>query len=149
MALVAIRLDMRPGEYGGAAFAEPVELEIGGGKVPTGPWADLGLPTYSGIGVYEQKLDFTEKELGHQIILDLGQVLVAAEVLVNGRSAGVRLADPYQFDLSELLQPGENTISIRVANTLAPHYTVTNKVFNLGPTTSGLLGPVIVEFRPE
>ena len=31
---------------------------------------------------------------------------------------------------------------MRVANTIAPHYTVTNHSDNLGPTDSGLLGPV-------
>ena len=34
--------------------------------------------------------------------LDLGQVLVAAEVFINERSAGVRLARPFKFDLSGL-----------------------------------------------
>ena len=110
--------------------------------IQAGPWADFALPTYSGIGVYEQTVRFTKEELADRTELDLGQVLVAAEVLVNGKSAGVRLARPFRFDLSGLLVEGDNTIEVRVANTIAPHYTVTNEVNALGPVESGLIGPV-------
>ncbi len=40
------------------------------------------------------------------------------EVLVNGQSAGVRLWEPYQVEITDLLKPGENTLELRVANTL-------------------------------
>lgn len=142
---VAIRLDMQPGAYGGAAFPLPPRVELQGGRIQPGLWADLGLPTYSGIGVYRQNVRLTPSQQGRRTILDLGQVLVAAEVFVNDRSAGVRLARPFQFDLSKLLREGENTIEVHVANTIAPHYTVTNRVQNLGPTDSGLLGPVTLK----
>ena len=39
-----------------------------------------------------------------------------AEVLVNGQSAGARLWNPYEWDLTELVRPGENTIEIVVGN---------------------------------
>ena len=38
----------------------------------------------------------------------------------------------------------DNTIEVRVANTIAPHYT-TIPALHLGPTASGLIGPVILE----
>ena len=78
--------------------------------------------------------------MGRRMVLDLGRVLVAAEVLVNDRSAGVRLARPFQFDLTELIRTGTNTLEVRVANTIAPHYTVTNRV-QIG-THLRILGPV-------
>jgi len=78
---------------------------------------------------------------------DLGQVLVAAEVLVNGVNAGVRVARPFKFDISELIHDGANTIEVRVANTIAPHYT-TIPAQNLGPTDSGLIGPVRLLHAP-
>jgi hypothetical protein len=84
----------------------------------------------------------TEQEAGRPTELDLGNVLVAAELLVNGQSVGVRLARPFRFDISDFLQPGDNLLEVRVANTLAPHYLQTNESTNLGPTDSGLLGPV-------
>ncbi|MHC4401688.1 MAG: glycosylhydrolase-like jelly roll fold domain-containing protein, partial [Planctomycetota bacterium] len=141
---VALRLEMEPGAYGGAAFPLPIGLEVGGGTIQPGKWADFAMPTYSGIGVYEQPVTLTAEEARRRTELDLGEVLVAAEVLVNGKPAGVRLARPFKFDLAGVVREGENTIEVRVANTIAPHYTVTNRVHNLGPTASGLIGPVIL-----
>ena len=82
-------------------------------------------------------------------MLDLGQVLVAAEVLVNGESAGVRIARPFTFDLTGRLKPGENTLEVRVANTIAPHYdTIPSDA--QGPVDSGLIGPVaLYQLTPE
>lgn len=142
---VTIRLEMEPGAYGGAAFVLPIGLTLEGGTIQVGEWAKYGLPTYSGIGVYKQKVGFTAAQLQRHIVLDLGQVLVAAEVLVNGKPVGVRLARPFKFDLTRFVKEGENTLEVRVANTIAPHYTMTNQVHNLGPTASGLIGPVILE----
>jgi len=139
---VAVRLEMEPGAYGGAAFPLPIGVELEGGTIRVGEWTRFGLPTYSGIGVYEQTVLFAAEEVSRQTLLDLGQVLVSAEVLVNGVSAGVRLARPFRFDLTGLVREGGNTLEVRVANTIAPHYTVTNRVANLGPTASGLIGPV-------
>jgi len=139
---VSIRLEMQPGAYGGAAFTEPIALHLKGGQIQTGCWADYAMPTYSGIGVYKQTVSFNADQADKRVVLDLGQVLVAAEVLVNGTQAGVRLARPFTFDLTGLVRPGDNTLEIRIANTIAPHYTVTNWVHNLGPTSSGLVGPV-------
>ncbi len=56
----------------------------------------------------------------------------------------MRLARPFRFDLTGLLHAGQNRLEVRVANTIAPHYTVTNESHNLGPTDSGLLGPVVL-----
>lgn len=65
--------------------------------------------------------------------------------LVNGRSAGIRVAAPFRFDLSELLYPGNNAIGVRVANTLAPYYTVLFWPRTPGHTVSGLTSPVVLK----
>jgi hypothetical protein len=138
---VAVRLEMAPGAYAGAAFPQPIGLTLEGGTIRPGLWADYALPTYSGVGVYSQQLAFAASELDRRVLLDLGQVLVAAEVRVNGERVGVRLARPFEFDLSSFVHEGENQLEVRVANTIAPHYT-TIPALNLGPTDSGLIGPV-------
>ena len=51
---------------------------------------------------------------------------------------------PFKYELTKYLQEGHNTIEVRVANTIAPHYT-TIPALHLGPTASGLIGPVILE----
>ncbi len=142
---VAMQVQMQPGAYAGAAFPLPLSIELQGGTIQPGLWADWGLPTYSGIGVYRQTFACSAEQLDRRTVLDLGQVLVAAEVLMNGRSAGIRLARPFQFDVTSLLKEGANQLEIRVANTIAPDYTVTNHSENLGPTDSGLLGPVTLK----
>ena len=120
-------------------------IELSGqGVIGLGRWEDFGLATYSGVGVYRQDVTLTAEEAGRRSELDLGQVHVSAEVLVNGRSAGIRVAAPFRFDLSELLHPGDNTIEVRVANTLAPHYTVLFWPRTPGDTVSGLAGPVVL-----
>ena len=133
---------MEKGAYAGAAFDQPIKLKLEGGVIQTGLWNDYALPTYSGIGVYKQKIKFNKADSQQKIELDLGEVLVAAEVLVNGKSAGSKLAAPFKYDLSGLLQSGENEIEIKVANTLAPHYSIPLKALHLGPVNSGLVGPV-------
>jgi hypothetical protein len=42
----------------------------------------------------------------------------AVEVVVNGQTAGVRLWEPYEIDITDVVQPGENTLELRVTNTL-------------------------------
>lgn len=142
VATVAVRLKMQPGNYAGAAFDLPVELELHGGKIQPGPWENYAMPTYSGIGVYNQNIHFTEEEAGRSVELNLGDVRVAAEVFVNGKSAGVRVAKPFKFDLTDFIKSGDNEFEIRVANTLAPHYSYPDLARNLGPVKSGLIGPV-------
>jgi glycosyl hydrolase family 106( putative alpha-L-rhamnosidase)/glycosyl hydrolase family 2/alpha-L-rhamnosidase-like protein len=138
---VSIRMKMEKGKYGGAAFPKPISLQLKDGLIETGDWKNFAMPTYSGIGIYKQTVSFAQEELKKKTILDLGIVRVAAEVLVNNKSVGVRLARPYKFDISSYLREGDNTIEVRVANTIAPHYT-TIPALHIGPTESGLLGPV-------
>jgi hypothetical protein len=63
------------------------------------------------------------------------------EVLVNGQSAGVRLWAPYQIEVTDLLKPGENTLELRVANTLV-------NLLEAVERPSGLAGaPKLVPYR--
>jgi hypothetical protein len=144
---VAMRINMKHGEYAGAAFENPVKLKLGGGKIKEGLWQDFALPTYSGIGVYKQTIYFSEEEANREIVMDLGEVYVACEVFINGKSAGKRVAKPFKFNVSDLVKPGENEIEIRVANTLAPHYSFPARALNLGPVESGLVGPVLLRLK--
>jgi len=133
---------MEQGKYAGAAFDQAIQLTLEGGIIQPGLWSDFALPSYSGIGVYKQKITLNKTESQQKIEIDLGEVYVAAEVKVNGNSAGSKVAAPYKFDLSGLVQVGENEIEIRIANTLAPHYSIPKKAMHLGPVKSGLVGPV-------
>ncbi len=62
-----------------------------------------------------------------------------AEVKVNGKNAGSRIAPPYAFDLTSLVRPGDNEIEILITNTGQARWT---DPWQRGDATSGLFGPV-------
>ena len=76
--------------------------------------------------------------------LNLGDVAASAEVLINGRSAGVKVSPPWKVDLTRLVQSGDNRIEVLVCNTLANHYLTVPTRYR-GKPLSGLLGPVQIE----
>ena len=51
-----------------------------------------------------------------EVLLDLGRVEVAAEVKINGKSAGIVWRPPYRLAVGRLLKPGDNTLEIAVVN---------------------------------
>jgi len=147
---IAFRIVHAPGCYAGAAFAGPVYLTCEEGEMPLGNWCDYGLESYSGIAVYSRAVHLDRRHLEGLIRLDLGTVATVAEVLVNGAQAGVGMAQPFHFDITDLVREGENRLEIRVANTLANHMSSypTRFIFP-GQTCSGLLGPVHLLSRWE
>ena len=140
---VAIRIEQERGAYGGAALPEPVALECSGGVIEPGDWSKIdGLASYSGGAWYRKTVRLGTA--GGTAILDLGGVVASAEVRVNGRLAGIKVAPPWKVDISKLVKPGANRIEILVYNTLANHYSTIPTRYR-GPAVSGLLGPVRVE----
>lgn len=73
---------------------------------------------YSGTATYETVFDVTGTMLGkgHQLVIDLGQVAVAARIFVNGQDLGVLWQAPYQVDITEAARAGENQLTMEVTN---------------------------------
>ena len=143
-ALIALRVAHVRGFYGGAALPDPVEFECGEGVLATGDWSEReGLESYSGGVLYRKSLVLPELSGRRSVGLDLGGVASSAEVFLNGRSAGVRTAPPWRWDITGLARPGENKVEVLVYNTLANHF-LTIPTRYRGSPTSGLLGPVRV-----
>lgn len=131
-----------PGFEAGAALTGPVRVTVGPGRIGLGDWEDHGLAEYSGGVRYSRRL---KTATGGQ--LDLGRVRGTAEVLLGGKSAGVRFCSPYVFELP----PGDHQLDIEVFGTVAPYLDAvspTHFVFG-GQRTSGLFGPVRVRYSPE
>lgn len=82
-------------------------------------WVQTSLANYSGTAVYTKSFTLPASFRGRHVILDLGRVSSVADVSVNGRSAGTLVWGPYQEDITALLHPGENTLSISVTDTEA------------------------------
>jgi len=141
-AVIALRVTPRTGCSGGAVIPEPVIVETGTGVMPLGDWSRMGiLNNYSGGVRYQTSTVLTAEQAGGKVELDLGQVVATAEVHVNGRKAGVKVAPPWRVDVSGLLKAGENIVEVLVYNTLANHYQTIPSRYR-GAPTSGLLGPV-------
>ena len=110
------------------------------GKIRSGAsWADQGYPFYSGAAVYTQQVTLDEEFLSAgQIWLEATEVADMVEFIVNEERAGVRPWPPYRCEISPLLKPGQNTIALKITNSM--------KNFIEGDTKpSGLLGSVRLE----
>lgn len=99
------------------------------------------LPRFSGNIKYKTVFDVDNLNCN---ILDLGYVGETAEVILNGKNIGVRLFPPYEFDMSESLKKGKNTLEVIVTNSYG--YKMRDgfsKWMMFEP--SGLIGPVKIK----
>ena len=143
---VTMRIEQKRGYYGGAALPEPIRLECEKGLFEAGDWSrNGGLYAYSGGAWYRKSVRLSSDETKQKVELNLGSVASTAEVRINGNKAGLRVAPPWVYDISKYVQEGDNTIEVLVYNTAANHYTSIPTRYR-GPITSGILGPVTVNF---
>jgi hypothetical protein len=148
-AKVALRIEPVSGYYGGSAVPEPVQLDCGIGMIALGDWSKgSALECYSGGIWYRKKVTLSPPQVGSRVTLDLGGVAATAEVRVNGQSAGIRVAPPWQLDITDFVKAGDNHIEILVYNTLANHYRTVPTRYR-GNSVSGLMGPVRLKFLRE
>jgi hypothetical protein len=124
-------------------------------------WSDnpnAGVKYFSGTGTYTKTINAPASwfKPGTQIWLDLGDVRNLAEVEVNGKSLGIVWHTPFRVNVSSVLKPGSNELTIRVTNAWvnrligdqqpgATKYTYADvKPYNANSPLlpSGLLGPV-------
>ena len=145
-------------------------------------WADEEqVRYYSGRATYEKTIELSAENIsGKSLLLDFGDgipvarpnplpefnlraylegpVRDAAEVFVDGKSAGVVWHPPYVIDLTSLVKPGKNELRIVVGNTAInsmagralPDYRLLNDRYgerfvpqgmeNLQPLPSGIVG---------
>jgi hypothetical protein len=103
-------------------------------RIDPAPWTEQGAPFFSGTGTYRTRIDVPPTFSGRRVFLEVPMIDDVLEVHVDGRSAGVRLWDPYVVELTELATPGEHEVAISVTNTLA-------NLLNGVPRHSGIAGP--------
>lgn len=92
-------------------------------------------PGFSGIIRYETAFE------GPARMIDLGRAFEGVEVLVNGRSAGVRVGYPYRYGVSALAGEGENQLTVLAATSLGD--ALGDDLSKQRPfSPEGILGPV-------
>lgn len=136
---VELRLRVPAAEF----MRDMPQFELGAASIELGSWISRGLPYYSGGASYEKDFDLPGDYAGRKLMLDCGTVGVAAEVWVNGKSAGARVWQPFTFDISSLVHPGRNHVRILVTNTMSNERAVENHAQLLPKIdVDGLHGPV-------
>lgn len=80
--------------------------------------AHYELRYHSGTVEYRTSFNYKPRK-GERVILRLGRVCDVAAVTLNGKACGVAWTEPYEVDLTDALQKGENKLLIEVSNTWA------------------------------
>jgi len=138
---------------------------------------------FSGTAAYRTNFDISDAlvKSGKRLLLDLGQSpgiskltgagggkpptstedaydALCAEVIVNGKPAGILWCSPYRIDISTLIKAGTNMLEVRVTNTWH-NWRIANKFtagahpweklgLSLPLCPSGLPGPVTLDLVP-
>jgi len=84
----------------------------------TGPWSDAGYPFFSGTGAYTTTVEIPAAYGGKRLFLEAEAGDDLVEVEVNGQSAGVCLWHPYTVEITDLVRPGANIVTVKVINTV-------------------------------
>ena len=95
-------------------------------------------------GTMEYQTEFRLKKDVRALELDLGDVYETAEVWINDRPVGVRVAPPYIWTVDgDAAHAGDNTLKVRVVNTLGQQESLRDRFgMTLPQEPTGLLGPV-------
>ena len=85
------------------------------------PWSDHkneAIQYFSGTATYTKEFVLSDEMLqsNKKIVLDLGSVSVIAEVIVNGKNAGVLWKSPFRINIGEFIKKGANTLEVSVTN---------------------------------
>ena len=131
-----------------------------------------GIKYFSGTATYKKTFQHdihSSMKKNRKIYLDLGDISKVGEVWLNDRSLGITWAEPYRFDITNILRDGDNILTVEISNTwsnrLAGDAVTGEKNTNTNIETtnikglnkvyvpwaevplikSGLLGPVTIE----
>jgi len=77
---------------------------------------DPKIKFYSGTAIYKKTISIDSKT--KKIEIDLGNPGFVAQVLINGKDAGIIWCSPWRLDISRFIKEGKNYLEIRVANSL-------------------------------
>ena len=78
-----------------------------------------GIKYYSGKAMYRKTFQYeinASVMKDQRLLLDLGDLSKVAEVWLNGKSLGITWVKPFQFDVTDIIKPGDNLLEIEVAN---------------------------------
>jgi beta-galactosidase len=102
-----------PGNWEALGFGIPIYTNYDYLFTPNPPY----IPHHDNpVGSYRRSFTVPDAWRGRRVILHFGSLKSAGWVWVNGREAGFAKGSktPAEFDVSDLLRPGENTVSVQL-----------------------------------
>jgi hypothetical protein len=111
---------LRPADGTSVAHLERWDLAAAGverSQVALFDWREDEALRGATEGVYQTTFSLPELRAGSRYLLDLGEVFFTAEVALDGQPVGEALFAPYVLDVTDLVQAGENTVSVTVTAT--------------------------------
>ncbi len=89
-------------------------------RIQIGDWTAQGFPFFSGTGVYRGTFKAPPAYLdGGRLFLEAECGEDVLEVSLNGADPVVVPWHPYRVDVTEMIKEGENTVEMKITNTLA------------------------------
>jgi hypothetical protein len=86
---------------------------------PLKSWEDLGTPSFTGPAIYHKQFTAPTVPAGKRVFLEIADVREYARIRVNGATFDARAWQPYRWDITNSLQPGDNDLQINVFATPA------------------------------
>ncbi|WP_396600667.1 glycosyl hydrolase [Algibacter sp. R77976] len=79
---------------------------------------DERIQHFSGTATYTKEFTISDELLlsDKSLELDLGSVAVIAEVIINGKNAGVLWKAPFRMNIDDFVKKGENTLEVKITN---------------------------------
>jgi hypothetical protein len=99
--------------FDGAGAPEPIVMKA---LMDIAKHENADVKYFSGTIIYKNTINVNELKEGVKMILDLGEVNVAAKVFVNGQSVGTLWKRPFSIDITPALKIGMNDFKVEVAN---------------------------------
>ncbi|MGB7722070.1 MAG: glycosyl hydrolase [Bryobacteraceae bacterium] len=111
--------DSEPSLVSGTTLAEldgDWTLDLNGKHLttPLKSWEDLGTQSFVGPAIYHKQFTAPTVPAGKHVYLEIANVNEYAYVRVNGAILEARAWQPYRWDITSSLQPGNNDLQINV-----------------------------------
>jgi len=106
-----------------------------------------GIKYFSGTATYKKTFQYhikSDSSDNQKIYIDLGNLSKVGEVWLNDRHVGITWSKPYKLDVTNIIKPGENNLTIEVSNTWSNRLTgdaITGKNY----TNTNILKTVIAK----
>ncbi|GAA4945600.1 glycosyl hydrolase [Algibacter agarivorans] len=136
--LLTVKSVPKPIELTGAwdvSFKSNIEVVVNSTFDSLTSWSESSNETirhFSGTATYKKEFQLSKKMLKSEntLELDLGSVAVIAEVIINGKNAGILWKAPFRINIDGFVTSGKNTIEVRVTN-LWPNRLIGDENFSL------------------